>query len=983
MQSIEALSRRVAVTVKTASSDQTFSMRQELQSPSSKVQERLSAQQSQALKHQVLFGSSFEPGHPPLTYQHVRDIDDPLIGKIQEYKFSNGMRFFGVQNDTVPLVSFGEVHQVGAAHETDELDGMSHFLEHMFFQGSEGMPPGEFTRRMTATGGGINAQTGHDRTSYFVYNAPSEALPGIIQTRAQFIQRPTFLDPQLAKEAGVVVNEIKMYHSMPAYSRDSGIEALLWDGSGYRRTVLGPEENIRRFTREQMVNYYRQHYGPHNRSIIAVGDFDLAKTLDMVANEYNLPHPEPEKPYTVPTYLPRVLPQGTTHLDVTRQMKMALLGVAFNGPATTDTDQEAKDRVALRLVSNVLGSGKTSRLYDTLVEQSGLASNVNTMFYRARKKSALSIAVDTTPAQAQDTVATVRRELKRLYEEGITQPELDKARKHYRRDLSNYADRQVYRFMLTVNAVAAERPEVTNGFGVEIANQLTVAEVNDTIKRYLAPEKAVSVLVRPMPEMPSPTSGNPTPNLGSVAFAGRERLTRSKSFTPRFSGTLHPDLDQNAVLPSGTELIVRTLPFSPRTHITMELRGGQWVAQHPGEAKVLAKVLERGTATTPYKSFQAKIDDEAMNYRVTANPDSLTIQLSGDAQDPRALYDLAKEIIHAGPPLDDSTLAKVKEQTRRSVNAQYEENPDDLAFDMAHQALFPGHPYGPKDLAMLDVLDQLSGNDLKARFDQMAQPQNMTISVATPATLATLQPEVEGWLAPRVNQGPAVAQLPNPPLSALDRDVIITHDPGQTVEEMSSTEIVRAMRGISLSDQDQATLAVMNNIVGGGLDSRLFKAFREGKEGLCYSVRERTDSMLHHGALYWTIGTEHKNVPVVLSMFQQEMKAMRDGLVSDHELDSAKRLWKARFYAKHEAPEDQARTTAAHRSLGIDSALDLGPKIEAVTVQDIQRLAQRLYLQPSVTVVVAPKDALAQNQLPVNDRTEVDWNDYQSQHLPA
>ncbi len=171
-------------------------------------------------------------------------IEDPVFGKIERRRFSNGMEFYGIQRKDVPLVSYGVLIKTGAANETRKNNGVSHFLEHLIFKGTPNLKPGESDRLLEDLGAGVNAWTGFDGTFYYIYNTPKEGLNEAIRIEAEKVQNMLLPPEELLKERFTVVEEIKRSKNSKNSQMFNRLFESVFANHPYRRPILGPSKNI-------------------------------------------------------------------------------------------------------------------------------------------------------------------------------------------------------------------------------------------------------------------------------------------------------------------------------------------------------------------------------------------------------------------------------------------------------------------------------------------------------------------------------------------------------------------------------------------------------------------------------------------------------------------------------------------------------------------------------------------------------------------
>lgn len=876
----------------------------------------------------VKFSSTFEPQHPKLTYTHVETKNDPVLGKLEVYRFSNGMEFYGVQRKDVPLVSFGEMVKVGMANERDKENGVSHFLEHLIFKGSKYLKPGEFDRKTEDLGGSVNAFTSQDETFYYTYNLPRESLREAITLRAEFIQNAIIPPEELEKERTTVISEIGMYEGRPSSVAHKMLRQMVWDDSPLRREILGPRKVIRSIPREDIMNYYYQHYAPENRTIIMVGDFDLKEALEGIAEEYNVPFPVPAKPTrNQPQRKPVMADQKERRLSM--DLQQTIMGIGFDGPRGPFAP---KDMAALSLLDKILAEGQSSRLYQDLVEGEQLAYAVNNSLSSTRGRSLFSVWSHPNPKKVEQTKKRILKHLREVAQKGVTDAELKKARKLLEREVAGDAKTQ---FDITSNLaqiLGEEASHLSYGNLLKAAETVTSQDIQRVVKKYLSSKQARTVVLEP-PAKPS------KPSL-------------------QFAGALTPE-QGSKTLRNGAEVLVQKRPHSLDTAISINVKTNKSTPLPAGAMELLAALMERRTANQTTQDFQEKLDQEGIDLNVSGDSEKISIQLSGSAQDTEKLYEVAHALLQEGPGFDAGDLKQVQTQAIKGAQSTLDRSPLYHSLDGVKKLLFPGsHPLGVSTEERIEGFSKADTATLKALHRSIFQPQNMTIAVAGPVALDAVAKQANQWLKGLRNTQAAAPQVASPPPKPLSTELTATKAV-KSLAEMPLSEIVRGWHAPGFKQEDSSTLKVLLSLLRGGMSSRLIQTFREGEHGgLCYSVSALNRGTQQDGMLAFYIGTEHKNVPLVLNLFQKEVERLVKTLPSPEEMKRAKLQLKSSYLSAMQEAESQASYLASHRLFDTPSIPEALAQFDAVTAENIQAFAKKYLSKPSATGITAPQEAL-------------------------
>jgi predicted Zn-dependent peptidase len=311
--------------------------------------------------------------------------------------------------------------RTGAADEPPEIAGVSHFLEHMMFKGTERFGLGEIERAIEAVGGVSNAATSYDFTHYYV-TLPSSHVGLAIDMLAEMVGRSTLDAAELEKERLVILEEWRRKQDNPAGVLYELLYESFFAGGPYRTTVLGSEQTIRAIDRDRMMDYYRRRYSRDNLCLVVTGHFD---------REAIVGHAE------------RAFADFTRPLDTLRPDPPAALGaqrrvhrerptggevyLAFALPAPGMEDPGAV--LALDVAQFVLGQGRASILYQTLKEKQGVCSSIGSHFPTHLRPSFFLVSATCRPDQRAALREALARELRRFAVEQPSGPAMERARR--------------------------------------------------------------------------------------------------------------------------------------------------------------------------------------------------------------------------------------------------------------------------------------------------------------------------------------------------------------------------------------------------------------------------------------------------------------------------------------------------------------------------------------------------------------------------
>lgn len=344
----------------------------------------------------------------------------------QKIKFDNGLRLIVVPREGSLTTTVAVLVSAGSKYESKETNGLSHFLEHMCFKGTEKRPrPIDIAGELDALGAQYNAFTSHEYTSYYA-KVRNGAFKDAFEIVSDLYLNPIFRDEDIEIERGVIMEEINMYEDTPRRKVEEVFMELLYGDQPAGWSIAGPKENIRKFTREDFIEYRRRNYLPESTVVVISGGVSPARAISEVRREFSgLPRGKKmEKPKVRESQKSQAEKVIVKKLEQTHLM----LGVRAFG-------MYDPRRYALEVLAETLGGGMSSRLFKRVRDELGAAYYVTATADFFSDHGTLSVAAGVDHKKAKRVVETVIEELKRVKTERIPENELEKAKEHLVGDL--------------------------------------------------------------------------------------------------------------------------------------------------------------------------------------------------------------------------------------------------------------------------------------------------------------------------------------------------------------------------------------------------------------------------------------------------------------------------------------------------------------------------------------------------------------------
>ena len=873
--------------------------------------------------------------------------------KYEKYVLPNGLNVILSEDHRLPLVAVNLWYHVGPANEVEGRTGFAHLFEHMMFEGSEHVGGKAHFKYLESAGASdINGTTDFDRTNYF------ETLPSNQLELALWLESDRMgylvskLDQEkLANQRDVVRNERRQSIENRPYGLvdEEVFHELFPKGHPYYADVMGSHADVEAARLDDVRKFFETYYTPNNASLAIVGDFNPAQVKELVAKYFGPLKSGPPVPKIKATTPP--ITQERREV-VTDQVELPRVYMAWIMPEIFKPGDAESD-----LLAQILGGGKSSRLYKKLVYDKQIAQDVEANNQSLMLGSVLMIQATAKPGvKPEDLEKAIDEELKDLRDKGPSQAELDRARNvllsqkirrlevlggfggvadllnSYNHYLQNpgYLDEDLSRYdRVTVDdakQVADQR--LGNDQRVVVYGVPGKKIVDDVAKTKPEDEKAVAPVQNPNPEA---AWRGTAPKPGPLPSLSLPTATEFK-------------------LDNGLKVLLverHNLPIIAANLVTLTGSDANPIDK-PGLAAFTADMLQEGTKTRPALKLADDVDQIGAQLNTTSTSDSSQVGIRVLTRNEDAAFDLLSDVaLH--PAFDGKDIERIRNQRVTDI-LQEKDSPVVLARKASYLALYgPNHPYGYLESGTEASNKAITRDDLEKFWREGYEPGNSALVVVGDITQPQLKAEAEkyfghwtGSAAP--HQPPAITNTPV-------RSILIIDKPAAP-----QTAVRFASIGAPRSTPDYVSLQVLNTALGGLFSSRLNMNLRE-QHGYTYGafsafLYRREAGPFVAGASVRTNVT----APAIKEMFG-EIERIRDGQISPDELTMSKGAFEQSLAGIFEtSPETAAAVGGLFvYSLPLNYYNTLPGKIDAVSAADVERVAKE-YLKPSAMVVIAVGD---------------------------
>ncbi|MEI8288101.1 MAG: pitrilysin family protein [Verrucomicrobiota bacterium] len=823
----------------------------------------------------------------------------------------NGLVIIVREDHNAPVVSAQAWAMAGSIHEGQWLGaGLSHVLEHMLFKGTKTRAGSRIDQEVQEAGGYMNAYTSFDRTVYHI-DVPNTGAVKAVDILCDIMQHATLPPDELAKEMDVIRREMDMCHDDPGRRASRRLFETAYTKSPYRFTIIGYPDIFNEVKPDDIRNYYTEKYAPNNVFFVVAGDVKSDEVIAQIKTAYANSKSKPMPPVVLP-----LEPKQTGERAIIEEAAIELghIHFAWHIPELRHADVAVLDVLAV-----LLGSGRSSRLFQQVRERQGVVHQVDAWTYSPGLPGLFGVSAVVDGDRFEAANAAILAEIEKVKSISVSADELQKAIKQFiSATLSSRKTMEGQAQNLGGNWLAANDLNFSERY-LAAVKRVTTAEVQRVARHYLTAENRT--LYALLPEGAAPRSGADIETSTDHAI-------------------------QKIVLPNGLKLLVKEDSRLPFVEFRAVFQGGVLAetAERNGITMLLAKLLIKGTTTRTAERIATEIESVGGHIDSYGGNNSFGVNAEVLSDDFQTGLDLLADVI-LNPVFPADELAREVEVQAASIQARRDELLKSASLAM-RRALFGHTGYGLDSLGTEESIARLKPADLKADHQKFVVPDNCVLAIFGDVKVGTVKAAVEkafaGWKGAPAAGVQNSACPGNTQKHELQR-VEETRDKKQAV-------LVIGFPGTTMGSDDKYALDLLQECCS-DLGSRLFLRIRE-QLGLAYYVGAQNFPGLVPGYFAFYTGTEPAKAAQVEAELLKEAELLRTEGLTAEELKRAK--------AKIIGGKKIARADLGH--LASTSALDelygLGwnraelddAKYEGVTLEQVKAAANQ-YLKPDAYVV--------------------------------
>jgi zinc protease len=723
------------------------------------------------------------------------------------FVLTNGLTLIVHEDPKAAIVAVNIWYHVGSKNEPPGKTGFAHLFEHLMFNGSEHFNDDYFKAMEMVGATDLNGTTSEDRTDYF-QNAPKDALDFLLWMESDRMGHllGAIDQAKLDEQRGVVQNEKRQRENQPyGIAEELIVKGTYPPSHPYGHTVIGSMDDLDAASLEDVREWFQTYYGAANATLVVAGDVDTETVRRKVEQHFGAIPPGPPVARHQQWIAKRTGVQRQVAQD---RVPLGRLYKIWNIPAFGERETDQLD-----LISDVLGTGKTSRLYKRLVYDDQIATDATAYVDVNEVSSRFVIVATARPGVPLAKVeAAIDEELARYLSEGPTAEEMERVKTEY-----------VARFLRSIERIGGfggkssllAQYQVFKGSPdyykatLQHVRDATARDLQETAKAWLS--DGVYILeIHPFP---------------AYAAAGTD-VDRSRLPVPSIAPEVKfPDLQQ-ATLSNGMKIILAERRAVPLVNFVLQVDGGYAADQFaaPGTAKLAMNMLAEGTKSRSSLQISEELARLGATLNTASDLDTSSVILSAMTARLDRTLDIFADVI-LNPTFPEADFNRLKNQQLDSIQREKTE-PGSMALRVLPELLYgERHAYSIPFTGSGDIpsVSGMTAADVRKFYETWFKPNNATMIIVGDATMSELRPKLEqlfgNWrpgTVPEKNIG-QVAMREQPSLYLMDR-------PGSIQSMIFAGELAPPK-----NNPQEIAIEVMNHILGGTFTSRINMNLREDK----------------------------------------------------------------------------------------------------------------------------------------------------------
>lgn len=878
----------------------------------------------------------------PIPYSKMGEANLPYGLKAYFYKLSNGQRVVILPKEGETVLK--TYVNTGSMNENDNIRGISHYIEHNLFNGSEGLEAGEFFRTTDQMGANTNASTGLAETNYFISShlLNDGDLEKKIKIHASMLETPRFASEMLEKEKGIVNSEINMITSNPeniAYNKT--LKALFNINTSSNDVIAGTTDNITNLTREDVVNYFNRNYYPANMVTIVSGEVEPESVMKLLSKYFSS-----NKKIPSGRYFEQLNPiTHTARQDIiSDKTKTPYITMGFVGPANNDT----KGRIYSEALSRLMfESSEAEYAFKSL--NAGVECVGEKILPKPDAPRALMIMADVSEDNVEKMLKLIYKQIQKRQNKPITEDELKIIKRELKKDFTKMFESSFAINNFIGAAMLEDNISSLNEYE-KIIDEMSPEDLQKAAKEYFNLNKTAITVLHPGQVNEKSIIDNYN-KAKDLTFTGA-----LKKQAVRLENVKQYNLQNNF------RVVLNESPY-PLSVMEINFETSKPVkTSNPAAYYVLNMILsEEGSMNKTIDEILRKLEEDGIDAGVSSGVHGIYSYFAFESNDIDKAVASVKEIIQ-NPRFTqgafDEAVKNLKDNLLRAEKSPWQKLSPEL---------FKGINFTEDEI--LEGVKTLTLSDVKKLYSDIMDNSQGRVVISAPFKE---NPELRNKVFAGISSFNSVK-----PYNYEINDNYTPQTETKILKEIDNKSQAKIVMAYKFKDngnlKDNAAVELLNTIIGGGPSSRLFNDLRE-KQKLAYSVRSVLRNEGNTSVLGLTIGTttdnketgekSFDNLQKSINGFKDHVEKIKKDGVTEQELNSAKLAIKNAILSANERTSGKNDTLMA----GLDTYYGISREnqyldlIDQITVSDIYNAAQNVFAGKPVYSIVATADTFNYNK---------------------
>jgi zinc protease len=848
----------------------------------------------------------------------------------EKFTLDNGLTVLLRKESSAPILTMQMWVRTGSITEDKLLgSGMSHFVEHMLFKGTQKRKVGDYAKEVASYGGRLNAYTTYDRTVYY-FTISSSYFDEGLDAISDVLKNAAFPEDEAIKEQEVIRREIAMNDDSPGRQQWQTVVETAYLRHPYRLPICGFLPTYNALTRDDLVEYYRNRYIPNNSIFVVAGDFEPSEARPKIEAAFA----DWQRKALKPAFY-EVEPDQVTPRYVERELAIEKMKVeaVWQGQSLSSPDIYAGD-----VLSIIAGVGDRSRLHQRLVEKDQLVTSAGCHNWTPLDRGLFMAFFELDDKNLNKALAALDEEIEKLRTELVTEEELARAKAM----VLAAAVKKLETIEGIADSIGSGEFDMGNTdystYYVERIRKVTAEDVRAAAGKYLIPSTKTTVVFRPKGKKSSLTEADKNKLLADL----RSRRGKGPDKTSIPSVKV-------ITLSNGLKVLIEERPRLPIASVAVSFPGGTKYEKgyRSGTSALMAEMLVKGTKKRSAEEIAELVEGLGADLTVEANTELYGLRSTFLKEDLGTILDILADVL-INSDFKNSEIEKLRIRQLAAIATERDRPFSDATLDFA-SLRFGKHPWGRSKLGTEEDVRALTRDEMIDYYKATCTPDNAVLSIVgdvkTDLVVKLLEEKLSRWTSGEVKlTGEKVPAL----LQTIEKHFPRAH--------RKQSFILFGFEGCAQDNDDQYALEVLNNAIG-GMGNRLFRNLR-GKKSLAYQIGCFHSVGSEKKTQLFYIVTTPERTKEAIDALKAEIQGVIDEGITPEEFERAKNQTLGALAIDLQTNSSIAATMAYHEimNLGWDFPFLQPEKVRKVTIEDISRVAKKYWtLDRHILAVVGPE----------------------------